>query len=214
MRKLLRFVLWTAILLGTLVGIARVTAIRWWRVPDNDPYLEASIAPTLRGGDLVILWRLTKPVYGDLVVCPEPDAPERVVIGRYLGEAGDKIRIVTDNVWINDRKLETETACTERRFTVEDPEVGTEVEQHCHREVAGNRTYMRGSAAGQRVRPQDVDQDVPEGRVFLVSDNRLFPYDSRDFGTVDPDTCTETVVFRLVSREGFFDVKNRLSIVH
>ncbi|HMJ10312.1 MAG TPA: hypothetical protein VK524_02845, partial [Polyangiaceae bacterium] len=94
MRKLVRFLLWTAIVLGVLVALARYTAIRWWRVPANDPYLEASVAPTVRGGDWIILWRLTKPDYGDLVLCPEPEAPHRVVIGRIAGESDQKIETI------------------------------------------------------------------------------------------------------------------------
>jgi hypothetical protein len=47
--------------------------------------------------------------------------------------------------------------------------------------------------------------------LFLVSDNRLYPFDSRDFGPLPQASCQETVIFRLVSRLGFSDVKKRLS---
>ena len=107
MQKLLRFLLWTALIVGVLVGIARATAIRWWRIPEGDPYLEASIAPTLRGGDLIILWRLTPPKFGDLVLCPEPGTPERMVVGRIIGDPGDKVRIEGARVVVNGRAAET-----------------------------------------------------------------------------------------------------------
>jgi hypothetical protein len=55
--------------------------------------------------------------------------------------------------------------------------------------------------------------DVPPGHVYLVSDNRLFPYDSRDFGPVEARSCKETVFFRLVGRGGFFDAKTRFTYV-
>jgi hypothetical protein len=45
--------------------------------------------------------------------------------------------------------------------------------------------------------------------VWLVSDNRLFPYDSRDFGAVPQENCQETVFFRLVGKGGFFDTATR-----
>src|SRR5882672_8016743 len=61
MGKFLNGVLWIAALLAVIVGAARLVAIRWWQIPDNDPIVEASIAPTLRGGDWVLLWRVTPP---------------------------------------------------------------------------------------------------------------------------------------------------------
>jgi hypothetical protein len=48
----------------------------------------------------------------------------------------------------------------------------------------------------------------------LVSDNRLFPFDSRDYGPVERSTCAETVLFRLVGRDGFFDVGRRFTYIH
>jgi len=46
-----------------------------------------------------------------------------------------------------------------------------------------------------------------------LSDNRQYPYDSRDFGTVERSTCREAVVFRLVSEDGYFDQKNRFTFI-
>ncbi|HEY4106972.1 MAG TPA: S26 family signal peptidase, partial [Polyangiaceae bacterium] len=93
MRKFLRALFWLVAIVGGLIGILRATAIRWWQLPLNDPYFEASIAPTLRGGDWVLLWRATKPKFGDLVLCPEPKT-NRPVIGRVAGESGDHVSIL------------------------------------------------------------------------------------------------------------------------
>lgn len=213
MRKLFRFLLWTSIIVGILVGVARATAIRWWRIPEGDPYLEASIAPSLRGGDLIILWRLTKPKFGDLVLCPEPSAPERMVIGRIIGDAGDKVKIEGPRVLINGRAAETEHACDPRLFKVIHPATGKEIDEHCDIEAVAGVSHMRGAAVSGGVQPSPVDQTVPEGKLFLVSDNRQLPYDSRDFGLVDPATCLETVVFRLVSKDGFLDEKPRFTLI-
>ncbi len=213
MRKLMRFLAWTAIIVGVIVGVARATAIRWWRVPADDPFLEAAIAPTLRGGDLVILWRLTKPKFGDLVVCPEPDAPERVVVGRIIAEAGDKVEVEAQKLSINGRSAHTEEACKYPRFSVLHPTTGSEIEQGCSMEGLAGHLHKRGGTGGHKMMPRAVNTRVESGKVFLLSDNRLLPYDSRDFGQVDVDTCTETVVFRLVSAEGFFEVESRLVFI-
>lgn len=213
MRKVLRFSLWTVIILAAVVALARATALRWWRVPEGDPYLEASIAPTLRGGDLVLLWRLTKPKPGDLVVCPEPEAPERVVIARVAAEGGDSIAVTGSDITLNNRRAGTTEACKQQKFTVAHPSTGAEVEQTCQMEVLHGRAHMRGSAAGHGVQPAQVNTIVDRGKLFLVSDNRLLTYDSREFGQVEAESCTEFVFFRLVSRAGFFDVESRMVYV-
>ena len=82
MRAFVRALLWIAGTLAVLIGLARAVAIRWWHIPADDVYLSSSLAPTLEGGDTIVLWRLTQPDLGDLVLCPEPGHPERIVIGR------------------------------------------------------------------------------------------------------------------------------------
>ena len=211
MRKLSRFVVTVAVIGGALVGLARATAIRWWRVPSDDPYLEASIAPSLRGGDLIILWRLTAPHVGDLVLCPEPKQPDRIVIGRITAIDGETIDIDGNTLRINGHRAATQGDCLEDPFTAIDPQTQIPLEQRCSQEEVGPRVHMRGDTRGQA--PPKVSETTPPGTVFLVSDNRQMPYDSRDFGPVERATCKETVVFRLVSAAGFTDVAHRLSIV-
>ena len=211
MRKLGKGLLWVTLALAVLVGIARATVLRSWRIPDDDPWLEASIAPTLRGGDLVLLWRLGKPHFGDLVICPEPNRPDRLVIGRIAAESGDDIQVEGAKVTINGRGAETEHACD--RFTVTSPTTHVDVEQDCSVEAIAGHLHMRGGVQNAGVLPAPVNQKIPDGKQFLLSDNRLLPYDSRDFGLVDPDTCTEMVLFRVVGKQGFFDEKARFTFI-
>jgi signal peptidase I len=213
MRTLLRIALWTTFVAALIIGALRAVAIRWWRVPTNDPWLQASVEPSLRGGDLVLLWRLTPPHFGDLVMCPEPKAPERVVIGRLLGESRDTIEIDGSSVSVNSHRFTTEHPCSERTISVKHPGSGELVEQGCGMEETGGSLHPRAEANGAGVRPARVTANVPDGRVFLVSDNRLFPFDSRDYGPVERGTCTESVFFRLVGRDGFFDVGRRLTYI-
>jgi len=215
MRSLTKVVVWVLVVVAIIVGVARAVAIRWWRVPTGDPYLEASVAPTLRGGDLVILWRLTHPLYGDLVVCPEPGAGDgRIVIGRIVADGGDTVEIKDGWVKVNGRALSTESACNERIFSALDPETGNEVKQHCDMVELGSSTHMRGGTIAGAPLPNDLDAtDINPEQLFLMSDNRQFPYDSRDFGAVDAAECKESIVFRLTSKDGFFDVDGRLEVI-
>jgi signal peptidase I len=209
--KLARLLFWTAVGVGGTIGLARLVALRWWRVPSDDPVLEASIAPTLRGGDLVLLWRATPPRFGDLVMCPEPDASDRVVVARIVGEQGDRVVVAESNVTLNGKQAPTERAC--EPFEVIDPNTGQEVKQHCDIEALEGQAHMRGSTAGQRLATTPEEREVGAGHVFLLSDNRQYPYDSRDFGTVERATCREAVVFRLVSKDGYFDQPNRFTFI-
>jgi len=212
MAKVLRLVAWTCLILGVIIGLGRLTVIRWWQVPLGDPYLEASLAPNLRGGDWVILWRGTAPIEGNLVLCPEPKAPERQVVGRIVGEGGDHVNITGGLLFVERRKFETENNC--ERFDVKSPDTGQTVTQNCQLETVGGVTHPRGDTRAELPVPKSVDVDVPPQHVFLASDNRQFPWDSREFGPVPRDTCTESIVYRLVSKDGFFDVANRLMLIH
>lgn len=211
MPKFSRFLLWVTLLVGVLIAVARVTAIRWWRIPADDPYLDASIAPTLRGGDLILLWRLTKPHSGDLVLCPEPKQADRVVIGRIAAVSNESIEISGSSLRVNSRRVQAQGNCLEDKFTVTDPQTHIPIELSCVHEELGSRVHQRGNTRGEP--PPKVTATVEPGHVFLVSDNRQIPYDSRDFGAVERDTCKETVFFRLVSAAGFSDVARRFSLI-
>jgi signal peptidase I len=211
-RRLTKVLVYLAIMAALVIGVLRATVIRWWRVPDDDPYLEASLAPTLAGGDLIILSRLSPPRFGDLALCPEPKADGRVVIGRLLGTPGDKVEVLGTHVRVNGRNMHDESGCKEPTFTVIDPASQKEVEQGCDHEDLSGRIHLRGNIpAGRAVSPITLTAEKDQG--ILVSDNRLFPYDSRDFGAVSLPSCKETVVFRLVSAKGFGDVATRLSLI-
>jgi signal peptidase I len=209
MRSTFRFLIWTVLVLGALIGLARATAIRWWRVPQDDVYLTSSTSPSVRAGDLILLWRLTRPAFGDLVLCPEPKKPGRVVIGRIVGESRDEVQVIGADITINRRRQGVETNCFPPTFTENDPETGAAVEQNCSEEALEGVLHKRGEMVEKSVRPRDVDATVPAGHVWLVSDNRQYPWDSREFGPVQRDTCTETVFFRLVGKGGFFDATAR-----
>src|ERR1043165_5100244 len=116
MRKMFRVLCWVALVLGALIGLLRLVAIRWWRVPSNDPYLTASISPSLRGGDLILLWRGSRPGFSDLVLCPEPKQPDRVVIGRIAGVSRDSVEVNGGDISVNRQRQSIEGNCPARTF--------------------------------------------------------------------------------------------------
>jgi signal peptidase I len=213
MGKFLNGLFWLTALLAVIVGAARLVAVRWWQIPMDDPVVEASIAPTLRGGDWVILWRATPPRFGALAICPDPEDDSRVVMGRLIGEEGDQLSIEGERIEINDHEALTETACAAGKFHVQDPSTGSDVEQPCDMEAIGGVLHMRGGLAGTHRLALKTTRTVGEGKIFLVSDNRAYPYDSRNFGSVDRASCKETILFRLVGKGGVADEKSRLTYI-
>jgi signal peptidase I len=211
----LRILLWLSLALGVLVGVARVTCLRWWQVPEDDPVLSASLAPTLRAGDWVILWRLTPPGFGDLVLCPDPSDATQIVIGRIVGQAGDTMEIDDEgNLRVNNLRLHSDQSCDHSTFEIDHPRSGDPVELQCDIETVGGVHHQRAYGASGGLRPIAVNTKVPQGRLFLVSDNRQYPFDSRQYGAVPEASCSEAIVFRLVSRLGFRNVESRLTIIH
>lgn len=209
--SLLRTVAWVCLVVGALVGLARLTCLRWWQLPLDDPDLAASVAPTLSPGDWLILWRATAPGFGDLVLCPDPDDAAEIVIGRIAAEGGDHLVIDPNgDMQINNSRVRSERVCKQGTFVVQNPRSGDDVELRCDIEALGGVHHKRALRPSGGLRPMPIDTEVQRGHIYLVSDNRIYPFDSRDFGSLPRESCRETIIFRLVSRLGFGDVESRL----
>ncbi len=212
MRAIGRFALWAVVGTISIVVLFRLTSIRWWKVPEDDPYLVASVAPALRGGDWVLLWRLSPPSLGSLAICPEPKHADRNVVGRLIGEEGQHVAVNGSTVEVDGKRLPSEGTCAKPHFTVKAPRNEAEIELRCTTEVVHGAVHERGEAEAL-ADLQPFEAKVSPGEVVLVSDNRRFPYDSRDFGLIDRVTCKETVFFRLFGREGFFHAPTRFTYI-
>lgn len=215
MGGLLRFLIWVAIFVGVIVGGLRLLAIRWVRLPQNDPVFTTSLLPSLEAGDLIVAQRISPPEFGDLVLCPEPNYPERYVIGRIIGMPGDDLRIKDQEPTLRGKSFPFERICDPDTIRYPHPAMPSEeVVQQCYYEaLASQRVHKTGRAYGHKFSPEDRTFEVPDGHFFLVSDNRLFPYDSRDYGLVPIESCKETVVLRLVSKDGWTDAKKRMNLI-
>jgi signal peptidase I len=103
---------------------------------------------------------LGNPERGDIIVFKFPEDPEKDFIKRVIGVAGDVIQARNKKVSINSRPVEDAYA------------IHTD-----------NHTMPRS------VQPRDNfgPVTVPEGKVFVMGDNRDHSYDSRFWGFVDLD---------------------------
>ena len=215
LRKLGSFLLWTTLIVGVIAGALRLLVVRTWTVPSDDPSLSSSIAPSLAPGDVLLLLHAGNPGFGELVRCTDPDEPRRWVIGRIAGEAGDTVELQDERLIINGRKADLETACKEPKIQVPHPNTEAPVDMRCDMEALGASTHKRayGSSKTHGVR-SPVKRTVQAGFFFLVSDNRVFPYDSTTYGPVPVETCDARVIFRLWSAEGWGDSDHRMEWIN
>jgi signal peptidase I len=214
-RALFKFVVWMALFLGGIVAVLRATCMTFWTMPDEDPVLSLSVAPTLEAGDVLVLWRVGNPNFGELVRCPDPETPGRFIVGRLLGEGGDNIVAEMASVTVNNRFIGSRRACAPPQLTVLDPYTGEAFDLSCEIEAAGGVEYTRARATNPPEHPPEAFRvKVPDGKVFLASDNRHYHDDSRDFGLVPKDSCKERIIYRLWSARGWFDEKRRMMLIH
>ena len=211
MRKWLRAVFWISVVLAAVLFCLRMTILSWWVIPTDDALHSASLAPSLAGGDLVLMLR-RPPVFGDLVRCADPEQPGRYVVGRVLGEAGDVVELSGDEVLVNAKSSAQETRCSEPTFTLADPTSGSPVELYCSIEaISGQKhkraTYLHGRAQFKR------KATVGEDHVYLVSDDRAFPMDSREYGALPKSSCQENIFFRVQSQKGLTDAASRFTFI-
>jgi signal peptidase I len=204
--KVLKALAWIAGILCAIGFLLNVTVIETWTVPVDDAAMSASIEPTLRAGDVIVLTRSKGTARSDLLRCPDPQAPGRFVIARAKALGGEEIAIGDGRITVDGRLNSSRRNCDP--VTVEDPVSHAQVELHCTVEESGDSTYevLLPTQKGQTV------ARVEKGRAFLVSDNRQMPVDSRDYGAVDPALC-QKVIFRLWGESGFSDRTRRFTFL-
>jgi signal peptidase I len=191
-RSFVRSVFWLLAIFGAIGVLLHLFVFDTWVVPDTDPLTSASMLPTLRPDDRILVLRGKRPKLGELARCASPEPGQSYVIGRVMGEAGDTVEISDGTVSTNGKSLPSRHACP--AVTVQHPVLDREVTLQCGVAETGawSFEYLTSRDYADRHHVARVDP----GRVYLVSDNRHMHKDSRDFGTVDASTC-EHVVFRL-----------------
>ena len=211
MEKLLKSLLFFFGVCAVLAVIARLTFLKLWTVPE-DVVLASSMAPNLAAGAIVVVLYRGDRGLGDLVRCPDPEDAQRWVVGRIAGTQGDQVEMAGPFLTLNGKRYASTEACVEPRLNVPHPTDGREVPHVCSRvEFAGGWHYI---ASAEHAPPAPQRQyRVGPGRVFLLSDNRSYHDDSRDFGAVMADTCKDRILFRLWGKTGFADANRRFTLI-
>jgi signal peptidase I len=211
MQKLRRGVFWTLGALLVIAALLRLFVFEVWTMPD-DAFQGAQAAPTLAGGDTLILLRRGTPGFGELVRCTDPVNAQLFVVGRIAGVEGDTVELEGRKLLVNGHGYEGDSACAEPKLWVKHPETLKDIELGCDVVQMGGSWHYRAGLV-QPTFEEKKSMTVKPGMLFLVSDNRAMHDDSRDYGLVLRDTCKERVVFRLWSKAGWSDEKTRTSYI-
>ncbi|MFO0613206.1 MAG: signal peptidase I [Polyangiaceae bacterium] len=208
MKKFLKGLAWVVGILAVIILVLRLTMFKLWTIPE-DQVLDGSMRPSLRSGDVVLVMTVGKRSFGQLVRCADPEDPQRWVVGRIVGMEGDTVEVEGPSVTVNGTRYNTSDACKDP-IKVPHPTSGSEIAAQCSRVEMGGGWHFRAYVPGVESKST---HKVGAGRLFLLSDNRSFHDDSRDFGTVPAETCNDLIVFRLWGKAGTGDTDSRFMYI-
>lgn len=133
-----------------------------------------SMMPNLQDGDRIILSKISEINRFDEIAFKAPDADDNYV-KRVIGVPGDTVEMRNDQLIINGQEFE-EPYLDEFKESLSDGYTLTE-------------DFTLETLTGQ--------EKVPEGKFFVLGDNRQRSKDSRMFGFIDEETVIGDVKFRI-----------------
>ena len=131
-----------------------------------------SMEPTFSDNDRIIIGKNTSIERFDIIVFDAPNSKE-YYIKRVIGLPGDKVEMKNDELYINGKKYN-------------EPYLDKIKKSHKYRKITGDFTLEE--LTGKTI--------VPKDSLFVLGDNRLVSYDSRQFGFISFDSVIGEVKFQ------------------
>lgn len=155
-----------------------------------------SMDPTMEDGERVFATKFDKPDRLDIVTFPAPDEPGKSYIKRVIGLPGERVRFEKGQLYINDK-------------AIDEPYLKE------YQEALPSGTYLTTiqNMQGEVIDTFDLQAlpggttTVPEGKLFVLGDNRQNSKDSRIFGYIDADSISGNVKFSFYPFDKFGPVK-------
>ena len=151
--------------------IPLIESMRFYRIPAS------SLLPTIMAGDWIVtlkVWSKENIKRRDLIVFPYPPEPSIDYIKRVIGLPGEKLEIRKDQVFINGEPLD-------------EPYAYFDPDERTSRQDQGLNDHAPSSRYGPVV--------VPQGKLFVMGDNRYNSADSRYWGFVESETVESKAWF-------------------
>lgn len=187
-KSLVREVVETIILALILAFALRTFVIQAFYIPSG------SMENTLLPGDMILvnkfIYYFTDIKRGDIIVFKYPNDPSKDYIKRVVGLPGDSLEIKNGDVYINDKLYE-------EKYTKE--KAADDMIMHAHIERGGDAKIAGVSVSAQS------KITVPEGKLFVMGDNRNNSQDSRFWGFLSQSSLKgkALVIYWPLSRIGF-----------
>jgi len=200
-----------SILAAVLIATSFKSAIADWNdVPTG------SMKPTILVGDRVFINKLSyslkvpyttwhivwwgAPEHGDIVVFYSP-ADRKRLIKRVIGLPGDKVELLNNKLYINGKAIDYSnagaTSSSLKDIILEEHYV------YLIENLVGKQHSIMISGSNTPFNSFDPVV-VPEGKAFVMGDNRDNSADSRFFGFVDLDLVLGRATTIVLSRDGSF----------
>jgi signal peptidase I len=140
--------------------------------------------PTLLPGDHVLVNRVTLqlryPMRGDVVVFRHNlGEMQQTWVKRVIGLPGDTVEIRQGEVILNGKKLERDRVPVSSLTGIT-----SGIDGEVYEEINGGARYRIMIAPAPEPIPDFQKQEVPEGQLFVLGDNRNESRDSRSFGCI------------------------------
>ena len=151
--------------------VSVIESMRFYKIPAG------SLIPTIMAGDWIVtlkVWSTENLKRRDMIVFPFPPDPTINYIKRVIGLPGEKLEISKDLVFINGE-------------IIDEPYVYFEPKERSSLQAQGLTDAVPVSRFGPIV--------IPEGKLFVMGDNRYNSADSRYWGFVELETVKSKAWF-------------------
>ena len=151
--------------------VSVIESMRFYKIPAG------SLIPTIMAGDWIVtlkIWSTKNLKRRDMIVFPFPPDPSIVYIKRVIGLPGETLEISNDLVFINGE-------------LIDEPYAYFEPKKRSSMQVQGLTDTVPVSRFGPIV--------IPEGKLFVMGDNRYNSADSRYWGFVELETVKSKAWF-------------------
>ena len=155
----------------------------------------SSMDPTLADRERVFATRNTNPERFDIVTFPAPDEPSKSYVKRVIGLPGDTVEFKNDILYVNGKEM-AEPYLDEYKEKLPAGEYLTQVTSTDGKIYSEfGLSNILGTAT------------VPEGKLFVLGDNRRVSKDSRIIGFIDQKDLTGNVKFSFWPPSKFGTIK-------